>query len=152
MAQKWYFADQAHVNYIYAWGEPKCIDEEEIKRIAHAWGDTPEGIRGMMHEATPEEIQKYGRDGWSEEYGERLYGYEGYRIVGFLPLEYFAIVDERLDIDEQARFDEIIEDMLPDGVEMSGDELLAQDSYTGGDIDTDKLVADAYARLMEGDK
>lgn len=152
MEQKWYFADQQYIRYIYAWAEPKCIDEEEIKRIAHVWGDTPEKIRGMLHEATPEEIQKYGRDGYAEGYGERIDGYAGYRIVGFLPLEYFEIVDEHLTIEEQGRLDAIIVGMLPDGVEISGDELLAQDSYTGGDIDTDKLVADAYARLMEGDK
>lgn len=152
MGQKWYFADAEYSRYVYAWTAPQCIDAEEIKRIAHAWGDTPEEIRGMMHEATPEEIQEYGRVGWSEEYGERVDGLEGIRIVGFLPLEYFEIVDEQLNAADQARFDKIIEAMLPAGVEMSGEELQAQDSYTGGDIDTDKLVSDAYARLMEAGK
>lgn len=33
-----------------------------------------------------------------------------------------------------------------------GDELAAEEEYTGGDIDADKLVADAYARLMESEK
>lgn len=150
MDQKWYFANPKYINYIYAWAEPKCIDEEEIKRIAHAWGDTQEKIRGMLHEATPEEIQKYGRDGYAGDEETRICG--GYRIVGFLPHEYFQIVDERLTIAEQARFDKTIAEMLPDGVEIIGDELAAEGEYTGGDIDTDKLVADAYARLMEGDK
>ena len=150
MDQKWYFADQKYINYIYDGAEPKCIDEEEIKRIAHVWGEPKKKIRGMLHEATPEEIQKYGRDGYAVDGETRIYG--GYRIVGFLPYEYFQIVDERLTIAQQARFDKTIEEMLPDGVKIIGDELAAKEEYTGGDIDADKLVADAYARLMEGEK
>jgi len=56
----YYFADDEHIDKIYGDQKPVCIDLAEVKWLANEWDIPPRALLNQMHEATADEIARYG--------------------------------------------------------------------------------------------
>lgn len=54
---EYYFPDDEYVDEVFGAQDPICIDEQELDRLCREWG---EEVRDQVHEATPEELERYG--------------------------------------------------------------------------------------------
>ena len=57
MKNVYYFPDKGHEDDFFGDGYPVCFTREELDFLSHEWGN---GILEYVHEATREEIEKFG--------------------------------------------------------------------------------------------
>lgn len=61
--KKYYFPDDTHLNSWFWDQDPICLTWDEAERLARAWeteDKSADDILSQLHEATDEEIAKYG--------------------------------------------------------------------------------------------
>lgn len=63
MEKTYYFPNSEHIDHWFWGDEPVCIDRQEAERMAMGWETeerSADDILNQLHEATDEEIEKYG--------------------------------------------------------------------------------------------